>query len=299
MMDADQLLTEDMLLLIAGKSESLLKQHHGIVDSLDEIGGLLARYDPATSPILNAIDLKGQDLATYFFATYSDTRNVDKSIKVYKTIKALVRYVLLTDRFYEVGNRRYQKIARGLLHSIKNVHQDHLQYSIDFALKQFWPFWAFENRVKKHMLRGYTFSGKEIRHFNLFKSSDAPIVYARVLDNESPSFNPNVTLILHYNQALQDILDDFEDLEEDLHDAMPNVFLLAAVDYIPYSKLAANQRHARKVILGSGATDPILSLVEQYNKLIMEISIPKNFDFLKQLSRDYTTRLLRNLGVLR
>lgn len=61
------------------------------------------------------------------------------------------------------------------------------------------------------MLKNCTFSYIEIRHFNLSKSSDASLVYAKVLDAKLPSFNENVALILHYNQALLDIQDDWED----------------------------------------------------------------------------------------
>jgi hypothetical protein len=290
------LLAVDLEQALVAQSEALAKQNYGFADELDEIQGLLARYDPAPSPILGAIDQKGQDFATYFFATYSETHNLEKSILVYRTVKSLVRYILLMDRFYEVGNRRYERIAKGLLRSIKQAHKvHHLKYSVDFALRQFWPFWDFEQLVKQRMIKGHVFTEKELRHFNLFKSSDAPIIYACVLDNELPSFNPNVAAIMHYNQALEDIQDDFDDIEEDLQDMMPSVFILAATKYIPYSKLVKNKSDARKMIVGSGAVEPVLSMVEQYNKLVEEMPVPESYTFLKHLSKDYTDRLLRTL----
>lgn len=299
MINSEQILAGDLKQVLVDKSEALVRQNQGFADGLDEIGGLLARYDPAPSPILNAIDQKGQDFATYFFATYSETRDVERSILVYRTVKSLVRYILLMDRFYEVGNKKYERMARGLLQSIKKAHDGHLKYSIDFALKQFWPFWDFEQLVKKQMLKGHTFAGKELRHFNLFKSSDAPIIYARVLDNELPDFNPNVAAIMHYNQALEDIQDDFEDIEEDMQDRMPNVFILAATEHTVFSKIMKNPSHARKLIVCSGAVDSVLSIVEQYNKLVKDMPVPQSYAFLKHLSRDYTDRLLRTLGILR
>ena len=209
MINSEQILSDDIKQMLIDRGEALKQQQgRGFAAGLDEIDGLLARYDPAPSPILNAIDQKGQDFATYFFATYSETRDIERAILVYKTVKSLVRYILLMDRFYEVGNRKYERMAKGLLQSIKRSHDGHLKYSIDFALKQFWPFWAFEQQVKKQLLKGHTFAGRELRHFNLFKSSDALIIYARVLDNELPDFNPNVATIIHYNQALQDILEE-------------------------------------------------------------------------------------------
>lgn len=299
MINSGQILAEDLKQVLVDKSEVLVRQNRGFAEGLDEIAGLLARYDPAPSPLLNTIDLKGQDFATYFFAIYSETRDIERSILVYRTVKSLVRYILLMDRFYEVGNKKYERLARGLMHSIKKSHDGHLKYSIDFAIRQFWPFWDFEQLVKKQMLKGHTFTNRELRHFNLFKSSDAPIIYTRVLDNELPDFNPNVAAIMHYNQALQDIQDDFEDIEEDIQDGMPSVFILAATEHTLFSKIKKNPSHGRKLIVCGSAVDQILSLVDQYNKMIKDIAVPNNFVFLKHLSSDYTDRLLRTLGILK
>jgi hypothetical protein len=299
MINSEQILAKDMKQLLIGKSEALIIQNRGFAEGLDEIGGLLARFDPAPSPLLNAIDQKGQDFATYFLATYSETRDIEKSIFVYKSVKSLVRYILLMDRYYEVGNKKYEGIARGLLRNIKRTHDGHLKYSIDFALKQFWPFWDFEQMVKRRMMKGDVFAHKELQHFNLFKSSDAPIIYSRVLDNELPNFNPNIAVIIHYNQALQDIQDDLEDIEEDLHDMMPNVFILAATEHTLLSKIQKDPSHARKLIVLSGAVDSVLSIVEQYNKLAKDVQVPESYAFLKHLSKDYTDRLLRTLGMLK
>jgi hypothetical protein len=203
------------------------------------------------------------------------------------------------DRFYEVGNKKYERIARGLLHSIKKAHEGHLKYSIEFALEQFWPFWDFEQRVKKQMFRGHVFTNRELRHFNLFKSSDAPIIYTRVLDNELADFNPNVSAIMHYNQALLDIQDDFEDIEEDIQDGMPNIFILAATEHTLFSKIRKNPNHSRQLIVCSGAMDQVLSIVDQYARLVNDISVPQNFTFLKHLSKDYVDRLLSTMGILK
>lgn len=298
MVKLEQTLASDAIQLLATESDVLMKHNEGFIYALDRIAGHLLTYDPAPSPILNTIDLKGQDYATYFYAAYSDNQDLDKSILVYKTVKSLVRYILLMDRYYEVGNRRYERIARGLLRTIKMKHEGFLKYSINFALEQFWPFWDFEQTIKKLLIKGHSFTFNEIRHFNLSKSSDAPIIYARVLDNDLQSFNPNVGTLLHFNQALQDIKDDYEDIEEDLRDRMPNVFLLAASEHVPFSKLVHDTNSARKLIISNdGTVDSVLSLIHQYTELTREIGIPSNFAFLKHLSRDYTDSLLKTLGV--
>jgi hypothetical protein len=296
----EQTFASDLRQLITAESEMLMKENRGFAHALDEIGGLLSLHDPAPSPILRSIDLKGQDYATYFFAAYSDNRDIDNSILIYKTIKSLVRYILLMDRYYEVGNKRYQTIAQGLLRNIRSTHEGHLKYSINFALEQIWPFWDFEQTVKKLLIEGHSFQFKEIRNFSLFKSSDAQVIYARVLDNELANFDQNIASILHYNQALQDIQDDYDDIEEDLNDQMPNTFILAATNYIPYLRLIKDKNQGRSMIVNNSAiVNSILLLIEQYNQFIQEIGVPSNFAFLKQLSRDYTDRLLRTLGAQR
>jgi hypothetical protein len=300
MINLEQIFAQDVAEALVAKSERLARQgERGFAEGLDEIAGILGRYDPAPSPFLNALDQKAQDMATYFFATYSDTRDLYKSFFVYKTVKSLVRYVLLIDRSYEVGNKKYERMAKGVLRSVKKIQDSPLKYSIDFLLERSWPFMDYEQMVKRQMLKGHTFALKEVRHYSLFKASDAPMIYAHVLDAELPDFNQNVAAVLHYNQALQDIYDDFEDIEEDVHDMMPNVFVLAATERIILSKILENPGQAKKVIIGSGAVDSVLSLVEQYNKMIEDVTIPQNFAFLKYLSKDYTDRLLRTLGVLK
>lgn len=298
MTNPKQILLQDIKQELLDLSERLVRtSEHGFINGLDEIAGLLGRYDYAPSPILNALDQKAQDLATYFFTAYSDTRDLDRSLAVYRAVKSLVRYVMLIDRYYEVGNKKYERMARGILRSVKRVQEGHMKYSLDFLLKRSWPFMDYEQVVRKHMLRGYTFAFKEIRHYSLFKASDASMIYSHVLDAELPNFNQNVATILHYNQALQDIYDDFEDIEEDVREIMPNTFILAATERVIFSQIRKNPAQARKLIMCSGAVDVVLSLVKQYNTLVKEIDVPQNFAFLKILTREYTDKL-RTLVVM-
>jgi hypothetical protein len=205
---------------------------------------------------------------------------------------------MLMDRHYEVDHKKYERIARGILRSVKQIHKGQMQYSLDFWLKRAWPFWDFEQQVKKLMIKGHAFSFKELQHYSFFKSSDASMIYSPVLDNELPSFNQNVASILHYNQALQDIYDDFEDIEEDVHDMMPNVFVLATTEHTPFSKILKNPSQARKIIASNGAANTILSLVDNYNRMIKDVNVPQNFAFLKYLTNDYTNKLLKAMDVL-
>ena len=65
-----------------------------------------------------------------------------------------------------------------------------------------------------------------------------------------PSFNENVSLVLHYNQALLDLLDDWQDIQEDVQEDMPNVFVMASLEVFPYSKIKnSNHLMVRNIIL--------------------------------------------------
>lgn len=291
-----QVLTDHNKLLLASKTEELLRKSENLIQGLDELGGLLTEVEGPSSPIIQAIDLRGQDFATYYFAGYSDTGDYEKSLVIYQTVKNLVRYILLMDRYYEVGNYRYATLARSIINSIrKSSSQTNLGYSIEYSMKQFWPFWKFEQLMKQRMLTGYKFNIKEIRYHNLFKSSDAPLIYSRVLDSELPGFNRNVASILHYNQALQDIQDDYDDIKEDVADQMPNIFILSALNHMSFSDLVDYEGDVRKAVLDIGKVDTIMSMAQDYYKMSMEIAIPANFMFLKHLTREYVNNILKTL----
>jgi hypothetical protein len=251
-----------------------------------------------------AIDGNAQD-PTYFIAAYFDTKNIDEALWAYRIVRSLTRYILLSDRFYETGNDRYALLAKQVHKSVNKLllqsseyDAEHLIYSIDYSLEQFSAFWKFEQIIKRRILENCTFSYTEIRHFNLSKSSDAPLVYAKVLDAKLPSFNENVALVLHYNQALLDIQDDWEDIEDDVKEDMPNIFVMAAVDTIPYNRIKkSRQDRIREVVLTAtnSSEGPVSRLVNELHASSKSVSIPENFSFLKSLSDRYADTLRRKI----
>src|SRR5918996_1912800 len=149
------------------------------------------------------------------------------------------------------------------------------------------------------MLKNCTFSYIEIRHFNLSKSSDASLVYAKVLDAKLPSFNENVALILHYNQALLDIQDDWEDIENDVQEDMPNIFVMAAVDNTSYDRIKKSRHDMIREIVLNGTNSsrgPVIRLVNELQASSRSVSIPYNFAFLKSLSDRYADTLRRKIS---
>jgi hypothetical protein len=260
---------------------------------------LLMMYDLNISTAFRTLDEKAQD-PTYFVATYFDTKDIGQALWVYRMIRLLTRYVLLYDKFFETKNHRYVLLARKVRRSINKIltieiNKHHLKYSIDFSIKQFWPFWKFEQIVKSRILEGNTFSYNEIRNFSLCKSSDASTIYTRVLDAKLPSFNENVSLVLHYNQALLDLMDDWEDIEEDIQGDMPNVFVMAAIENVPYNIIKKyNVTALRNTMMNSleSSKSPIIRLVDEYHGSIKNISIPSNLVFIKLVS-DHHADILR------
>jgi hypothetical protein len=269
---------------------------------LEEVTGLLSRLDPVASPILQAVDAKGQDFGTYYLAAYSDTSDAESSLAVYRNVKNLVRVVLLMDRFYEVGNQRYRRLGKALLERLRKENDPYLKNALNFSLRQFWPFWKFEQATKNLMIQGHRFSIRDLRHFNLFKSSDAALIYAPLLESALPSFNHNASLIIHYNQALQDIDDDLDDVQEDLRDQMPNIFILAALKNEDSHEFARFHRHmlngSKKLIL-ENSNESVLQLVDEYVASVEGIFVPEHFNFLKYLSRHYARTIRKKLAANR
>src|SRR5215204_4228829 len=274
------------------------------VQQMVSLSALLSSFDRNLDNSFPAIDENAQD-PTYFIAAYFDTKNIAEALWVYRIIRSLTRYILLSDRFYETGNDRYALLAKQVHKSVNEFllqssesNAQHLIYSIDYSLEQFSAFWNFEQIIRRRILENYTFPYTELRHFNLSKSSDASLVYAKVLDAKLPTFNENVGLILHYNQALLDIQDDWEDIEDDVQEDMPNIFVMAAVDYIPYDRIKKSRRDIiREVVLTAtnSSRGPISRLVDELHASSKNTSIPENFAFLKSLSDRYADTLKRKI----
>jgi hypothetical protein len=273
------------------------------IEQMISLSKLLMKYDLNISTTFKTVDEKAQD-PTYFVAAYFDTKDMEQALWIYRMIRLLARYVLLYDKFFETKNNRYHLLARKVRRSINKIlaneiDKHHLKYSIDFSLKQFWPFWKFEQIVKSRILQGSTFSYNEIRNFSLCKSSDASTIYARVLDAKLPSFNENVSLVLHYNQALLDLMDDWEDIEEDIRGDMPNVFVMAAIENFPYKIIKKyDTTKLRNIIVNSLETSKshIIRLVDEYQASIRNISIPNKLVFIKLVSDHHIDTLRKAIS---
>jgi hypothetical protein len=270
------------------------------VGAIEEIDGILSRMHSPSSALMQAIDVKGQDYSTYYCAAYADTRDVDAALAAYDRVKNLVRIIVLMDRYFEVGNQRYRRLGKALMTRFRREADNNLKNILRFNMKQFWPFWKFENQTKTLMQQGHRFSVAEVRAFNLFKSSDAALLYAPVLEASLPNFNHNAALVIHYNQALQDIDDDLDDIQEDLRDQMPNIFILASLGSgqgKPYSHLYKHRLNGSRLSILENASGTVLEIVNEYEAMIAGIDLPEHFRFLKYLSRSYIGRIRKKLPI--
>jgi hypothetical protein len=286
----------------AAKELSFPNDKITLIEKMISLSRLLMRYDFSISTAFRTIDEKAQD-PTYFVATYFDTKDIQQALWVYRMVRLLARYILVYDRYFETGENRYVILARKVRKSINKLFENeidrhHLEYSIDLSLKQFWPFWKFEQILKSRIIEGNTFSYNEIRNFNLFKSSDASLIYARVLDAKLPSFSENVSLVLHYNQALLDLMDDWQDIEEDVRGDMPNAFIMAAIENVPYNIIKKYRgTKLRNIIINSSlnsSDSPIIRLINEYHASIKKIFIPSSLVFIKLVS-DHHANALRQV----
>ncbi len=286
--------------MLAEKSEGLsYATEADFALGIEEIENLLRRLDPPSSTLMQAVDVKGKDYATYYYAAYSETRDLDRSLAIYGYVKDFIRVIVLMDRYFEVGNERYRRIGQGLIERLKKADNERLRGVLAYNLKQFWPFWKFEQHTKKMMIQGHVFSQNEAKCYNLFKSSDAALIYAPLLEGMLPRFTRSTSLVIHYNQALQDIDDDFDDIQEDLNDQMPNIFILASVgrnESTTFSTLYGHRMNGSKGTIIESSSETVQGIIDEYASSIEGIEIPNQFRFLKTLSKHYANRVRKKLA---
>jgi hypothetical protein len=266
----------------------------------ERMSGELYSIESPPSALLQHLDRKAGDLATYYFAAFSETRDVRVALAIYRAVRSLIRYILMMDRYFEVGNKKFAMLAKSFLASAKQLSGTHLNCTMETSILRVWPYWRYERQLKKRLIHDEVFQSKEIRYYNRLKSADAGILYSSVLDASLPSFDETVSIVLHYNQGLQDLRDDFDDIDEDLAEKMPNAFLLAATEQFTISQLtnmpkAQAAEHVRK----SGSVEVIMSIAEDYMRCINRVELPRPYWFLKTLSHGYFSSLERAISPYR
>ena len=96
-----------------------------------------------------------------------------------------------------------------------------------------------------------------------------------------------------------DLKDDWEDIEEDIQEDMPNAFVMAAIENVPYKELKKYRiTKLRNIIRNSldSFESPIIRLIDEYHASIRNISIPSNLVFIKLVSDHHANALSQTIS---
>lgn len=260
---------------------------------VDEIYTTLEHLDEEPDPALNAM-VGGyvKEFVTTFLILYFGTRDLPKSLKAHSVIKALTKYIVLLDKHYDEKSYEHKVNADIIFKKIMANVDGYVKHSIMHNMATLWATASYEIKLRQRMLHGETFNRKEIRNHMLLKSSDT-LLYSVILDNHIETFNPNVMRVLHFNQAILDIQDDFNDLDEDIlrHDL--NIFVMAASNEVPLDKIYSGKVSTKMVLKKS---KPMVNgIIEDLQRCITGTRVEADYGFMKVFSRHYINSLNKSL----
>jgi len=292
-----QPLTETKTLLENQINNILELEDKEFITQVDNIHKTLALIDHISDPLMISIDDDyANDFVTYFLILYCNNGNLEKSLQIYDVIKSLIRYIALLDRYYDMKDYDCKIRADLLFKYIMNNTNGHLRNAIKHSMDSLWTIAEFEEKLKEKMLNGKElFVKNEIRYHIMKKSSDT-ILYSAVLENYIERFNPNVSQLLHYNRALLDMQDDFKDIEEDLTNRDLNIFLMSSIGIMSISDVLNGHINTNDVRRKSSGI--ILSIIMDFETCIHGITVPKEFSFIKKLSKHYIKTLRNSINSL-
>jgi len=257
------------------------------VDSIYHTLGLLeTESDPYLASLTPGYD---KEFTTSFLTLYIGTNNIEKSFEAFELIKSLTRYIVLLDKAYDTKNMDYKTQADALYKSIMKNTKGHLKDTIKHTMAILWTIADFEIKLKQRMLnQKRIFGKKEICYHMLQKSSDT-VVYSTVLDNYIENFSPNLLQLYHYNQALLDIQDDFNDIEEDIKNQDLNIFIMSVMETMQISDIFNGRVHVDDI--KDNSSKMVQSIIDYFETCINELSISDDFSFMKKLSQHYIQNL--------
>lgn len=264
---------------------NLIAKSDEYIQNLDAIYQTLEQIDEEKDPFIHAM-VGGyvREFVTTFLVLYYGTNDLEKSLESHSLIKALTKYIVLLDRHYDEKNYEYKVRADTIFKKIMSKVDGYIKHSIMHGMATLWATATYEINLRERMLRGEKFHKKEIRNHIFLKSSDT-VLYGIILDAAIDSFNPNVMQIIHYNQAILDIQDDLNDLEEDIlrHDL--NVFVMGGSQQGSIDDIYSGNTSPKDVVQASSHI--VLEIIADFEECIQSTLIPKEYAFLKMLSARY------------
>ncbi len=263
------------------------------MDQINCMDQTLALLDDEKDPLIFSM-MGGyvREFITSFLILYFGTKDLEKSLEANSLIKSLTQYIVLLDKHYDEKNYEYKARADTIIKSIMKDAQGYVRNGIKHSMGILWNIASYEIKLKERMFNGEVFEKNEIRYHLMQKSSDT-LLYAVILDKYVKSFNPNVLQLYHYNQALLDIQDDFNDVQEDVMNQDLNIFLMACSSELPIRDIISYRVSIDHVKRKSA--EMILSIVTDFETCIEGISVPSEFSFMKVMSRGYIKSLRNSL----
>jgi hypothetical protein len=261
------------------------------INCIDQTLGLL---DDEKDPFMfSMIGGYVKEFITSFLILYYGTQDLEKSLEANSLIKSLTKYIVLLDKHYDEKSYEYKVRADTIFKSIMKDAKGYVRYGIKHSMATLWNIASYEIKLKERMFSGEVFEKNEIRYHLMQKSSDT-LLYSVILDKYVKKFNLNVLQLYHYNQALLDIQDDLNDVEEDIMNHDLNIFLMACGRELPLKDII-NYRVSTDHVKRKSA-EMILSIVTDFETCIDGITIPREFSFMKLLSRGYIKSLKDSLS---
>ncbi len=287
---------KDLIIKLSSQIEkiNLIANSDEYIKNLDGIYQTLEQIDEEKDPFTHAM-VGGyvKEFVTTFLVLYYGTNDLEKSLNAHSIIKALTKYIVLLDRHYDEKNYEYKVRADAIFKKIMGKVDGYIKHAIMHSMASLWATATYEINLRERMLRGEVFNKKEIRNHIFLKSSDT-VLYGIILDNAIDSFTPNVMQIIHYNQALLDIQDDLNDLEEDIlrHDL--NIFVMAACNLVSLDDIYSGKVSPETVVQKS--THVVLEIIADFEECITNTLIPKEYAFLKMLSVNYIKKASQDIS---
>jgi hypothetical protein len=166
----------------------------------------------------------------------------------------------LLDSFSEGGGWQYVYAAqaryRRLLAALPAVSRHRLQLVVGAVFNYF----SFERVVADRIRQGDQFAAEEVAEYLLRRGSDS-LIYGTLIYQVDGFQHPSLISGFRVRQALWDLADDVEDVEQDRSTIGANVLLLARMDRAELRRLAAALvRYAKNL---TGPLKPLGQAVEE------------------------------------
>jgi len=113
-----------------------------------------------------------KEFVTYFLILYYGTRDIEKSLEAYSSVKDLTKYIVLLDKHYDEKTYDHKVRADQIFNKILKRVKGYEQQGLLHNMSTLWATATYEIRLRQRMLKEEVFDKKEIRYHILAKSSD-------------------------------------------------------------------------------------------------------------------------------